>query len=354
MPEMLITAALLICVHAFIYWAFAKLLYGVSKRKHPNYNRELSHQEVNALSRLSAELYSDSRSFRYPWYYRLILFGLTPVALGVGLIVGGLFVILPIAQKVLEKSIAEPPVWSDITVVPLVSMLFGGFAGIFLSAIIAIVIARKHSLFLKYLSYQIGWGTLHGGEKSSETVHNELIDAYRKNRVALDIAANDRESIHKILFERTTPFWIAGTAFLLTLTLLFSVFDFRNFAYITPDKVVASPYFSVRSKTYDKSEDFKLDRHCYIHLADRSPVSTLQYALILPDGKSIDLTKDMDSIVAVDNRLRNWSGVSRPPVRVEVFKRVKGVNNNLETCKGLLKPKTYEKLPRSFLELYEL
>ena len=346
--------AVSIIVTGFFYWIFAKLLYGVSKKKYPDYDRALTSQEIEDLNYLGAELYADSRRFNYPAYYRLLLFGLTPVALGAGLILGGLFLLRPVVQRLLESSASEVIIWSNMSVMPHTSMLAGGFAGMFLSAVFAIVLARRRSLFMKYLSYQIGWGTLDGGEKSAAVIRSELIDAYRKNKVRLNPDLENREIVHKVLFERTNSFWMKGTTYLLGLTFILCVFDFRNFSYITPDEIVVSPYFSVLSKRYDRSTKLTLDRYCYIHLAGGTPTAKLKYDLKLPAGESIDLNLDMDSLFRVEERLRSWEHVERPPVRVELFKRVKNVQPSKVTCKALLDQNDYGSSYSALLELYDL
>ena len=174
-----------------------------------------------------------------------MLAGLTPIFLGTACFCGIIYFLSLGHSYLYYKPYHDEMIWNNFELFPYGSLIVGMFSGMFLTAWTCILIARRNFTFLKYLSYQIGWGTLHGGEKSESIILNELIDAYRKEIVDLDDNQANRNLIHRTLFERTTPFWFKSTVFLIIITLILFVFDIRNVSYITKDNVVFSPYLKL-------------------------------------------------------------------------------------------------------------
>ena len=51
-------------------------MFSVSRADFPNYDRVFSEKELIKLTELASALHSDSRQFKYPWYYKFMLMGL--------------------------------------------------------------------------------------------------------------------------------------------------------------------------------------------------------------------------------------------------------------------------------------
>ena len=271
-----------------------------------------------------------------------MLAGRTPIFLGTACFCGIIYFLSLGHSYLYYKPYPDEMIWKNFELFPYGSLIIGMFAGMFLTAWVCILIARKNFTFLKYLSYQIGWGTLHGGEKSESTILNELIDAYRKEIVDLDDNQANRNLIHRTLFERTTPFWFKSTVLLIIITLILFVFDMRNFSYITKDNVVFSPYLKLSVTHYPTKDIQKIDRECYIHLDNRQPISKLNYYIILPKGEKLELTNNLDKLIETDKYLQEHIMPQRPNVRVRIFKRVKTVPATLDSCQRYLKIKDIE------------
>ena len=138
------------------------------------------------------------------------------------------------------------------------------FAAMFLAAVAFIFLARRNFTLLTFLSYKVGWGTLRGGEKSFDTIYEEVEDAYRKGLLDLKAVTKDRVLAHQTIFERTTKFWMNSVLILCGLTGLFWVQDLRSYSYVTQTELAKSGYWSLGAKIYEIEQIQAIRRNCYI------------------------------------------------------------------------------------------
>ena len=262
-----------------------------------------------------------------------MLMGMTPIFIGVTIFCGLIYLMSLVFRSINKMSYSYEIIWGNLDLIPSSALVLGFFTGMCVTAWVYVLLARKNYTLLKYLSYQAGWGTLDGGEKSEETIYLELEDAYRKNYIQLDDSSQTHDLIHKILFERTSPFWRKSAIILTGLTLILFVFDMRHFSFITPDNVVMSPYNKLSTLSYSTKDIQEIDRRCYIGLSDNNLRASLQYNVILPDGKKIDLMNKEKDVLQADKYLRSYFDIKRPALRVDVFERGVNIPATLDICK---------------------
>jgi len=307
-------------------------MFSVSRADFPNYDRVFSEKELIKLTELASALHSDSRQFKYPWYYKFMLMGFTLVFSGSAAFCGFIYLLSLPFNSLLNASLPSDIIWGSIELFPYSSLGIGMISGMFLTAWICILIARKNFTFLKYLSYQVGWGTLDGGEKSKQAILGELEDAYRKEFIGLDASPKNRTLIHKVLFERITPFWRKGTIVMVGLTFILFILDMRHFSYITKDNVVFSPYAKISVTNYSTKDIQEIERECYIYIPDGKLSASLRYYITFPNGEKIDLMNKEADLLKTDKYFQENLDIKRPEVRVEVFKKLKNVSGNLNNC----------------------
>ena len=260
-----------------------KLLLEWNNVRYENYNRALLQEEVSWLNRSANRLSKEKSQKSYSRWTWLLTQGLLPVSIGMATTVS----IAYFSLKVLNSSIDSAAIsWSRVGFG--VSSLFALFLGIFLAAIAMIILATRSATIRDYLTYHYGWGYMSPRPRGEEEIKVELEHHLRQGYLSTN-EAYDSEVFSNLIFHRTSPFWKKGAIGVFITTVLFFILDSQSHYTVYPDRIEASPYFSIKTKTYALQDVSNVNRQCILAVKKKNPYSRFKYSIQFKDQHKIDL-----------------------------------------------------------------
>ena len=254
--------------------------------KNKNYGGSLSDDEIIWLNRSANRLSNEKSQRSYPRWTWLLTQGLLPVGIGMVSTFGVIF----LALKTLNSKIDEEALtWSRMDIG--VSGVLAVFLGVFLAAIAMILLAKQSTTVRDYLTYYYGWGYMSPRQRGEEDIKAELAHQLQQGLVSSK-TSYDSDLFSDLIFHRTSPIWKKGTIGLFILTILFFILDSRSHYTIYPDRIEASAYFSLKTKTYKFQEISSVNRLCILAVNKKNPYSRFEYIIQMKDRVKVDLLSE--------------------------------------------------------------
>lgn len=280
-------------IMALCIWRFgAKYLENQAAANRPDslrnkdYTGSLSDEEIIWLNRSAYKLSKEKSGKPYPRWTWLLAGGLLPVCIGMAATTGFAFLSLKAVSLNIDQ---EALSWSRMNFG--VSTLLAVFLGIFLSAIVMILLVKRSAMVRDYLTYFYGWGYMSPRPRGEEEIKTELAHLLQKGFVSSK-KSYDSDLFSDLIFHRTSPIWKKGTIGLFIVAILFFILDSRSHYTIYPDRIESSAYFSLKTKTYKFQDVLSVNRRCILALKKKNPYSRFEYIAQMKDGVKIDLLNE--------------------------------------------------------------
>lgn len=254
--------------------------------KNKDYTGSLSKEEIIWLNRSAYQLSNEKSGQPYPRWTWLLAGGLLPGCIGMAAITGFAFLSLKAVNLNIDKDALS---WSRMDFG--VSTLFALFLGIFLSAIVMILLVERSGTVRDYLTYHYGWGFVSPRPREEEDIKAELVHLLQRGFVSSK-TPYDSNLFSNLIFHRTSFFWKKGTIGLLILTILFFILDSRSHYTIYPDRIESSAYFSLKTKIYKFQDISSVNRRCTLAVSKQNPYSRFEYIVQMKDEVKIDLLSE--------------------------------------------------------------
>jgi len=260
-----------------------RLAFVWNSKKNKNYGLALAENQKHWLSINAKKLAQEKSSKIYPFWVYSLWGGMLPVAIGMGAVFIIIYILMDVFQVPLD---AEVLAWSRIDFG--VALVFSIFLGIFIAAVVMIILAKFSPTVRDYLTYQYGWGYMSPKPRGETEIKEELEHFLRKNIVSSD-NHYDSDYFSNLIFYRTSPAWKKSTAIIFVLTILFFIFDVRYQVNVYQNKIITSSYFSLMEKEYKIEDVVSINRKCTLGKNNGNFYPYLSYYLVMSDTKKVNL-----------------------------------------------------------------
>jgi len=331
---------------------FRKLWLKRNNMKFEDYDRNLSEDDNIWLNQTSFRLSQEKSQQKYPRWTLWLTQGLIPVSITAGATFGISYLFL----KILSRNIDESAItWLRLDIGA--SSVLSLFLGIFLAALIMIILSRYSPTIRDYLTYHYGWGYAASRPRGETEIHQELEHQFRIGEITSQ-TEYDSEYLSNLIFHRTTPIWKKGTLILFLFTLILFLFDSQYHYTIYPNKIEASSYFSLKSKKYSFEDITTVKRRCILAVNKKKPYSRFEYIIEMEDGNKLNLLSDYGPIegqqfLAIETLL--------PSIPKSAFKTTQvkkapilDIPPTLENCRYLLEKNKSEETTKLLKKLFHL
>lgn len=320
--------------------------------RNKDYTGSLSDEEIIWLNRSAYKLSNEKSGRPYPRWTWLLAGGLLPVCIGMAATTGFAFLSLKAVSLNIDKDALS---WSRMNFG--VSTLFAVFLGIFLSAIVMILLVKRSATVRDYLTYFYGWGYMSPRPRGEEEIKAELAHLLQQGFVSSK-TSYDSNLFSDLIFHRTSPFWKKGTIGLFIVAILFFILDGRSHHTIYPDRIESSAYFSLQTKTYKFQDISSVNRRCILAVNKKNPYSRFEYIVQMKDGVKIDLLSEygpdenqqLSAIEAISPMI-DQSSFNQTKVRSAPILKL---TPTLDNCTTLLKRNKHPADVRKIARIFDL
>jgi len=255
----------------------------------PDYDRELSPKKIELIEQISLRVSAYSKSIpRNRIYSFVYLGGFVPFVLGfgVGILSGAASnFITNVIKRTFHQSLEQQVIYSDVFGMTFISAVF---AGIFFTAVIIIWSARRNPSFLDHLNFWCDWGAYSASRKSDERISENITHLVRIGGVKTGKTYSDAQISRKI-FEITNPVWMLFAKFFLGLSVITFVLDCFYLKEFTSDRLISSPYFSLRSTQYAYTNVHSIRPICRLYSDDGKVRGAFDYYIDFNDRTKVSL-----------------------------------------------------------------
>lgn len=332
----------------------AKLLY--RHWKFDDYGRELTASETENLEFLVENLLKDKKTMKYPKRYAwMTMGGIIPVFTGGGLTIGAFGIVYIFWRGQVLSKIPENAYRVDADTEFPFSLALALFTGMFLAGWIFIKRARQSIRLRKFLTYEIGWGTLHGHERNEDRFRKDIRHLIYGNKILPEDFETPPQSIATKIFEGMNEKWIAFSKLLFGLTVILLIFDVHSYSWIHENKFVKSDYFSFSESRFGIDEIREVEKSCYMAIPNKKFTVRLEYTVIGPEGETFGLgKKSWEEILPLIEEVESRVGYKTQIMKVDIAPAlIDRVDKTKASCRKFLGQK-YINQPELLSKLYSI
>ncbi len=335
------------------YFALDWMRTAYNKIKTPGYGRELSAEQYSKIQSKARVIWDDVLETEYPDQYKIFGNNTLVFIVSTAITVGLYWLLYQILRhKILDRI----PETSDY-VFARTDFSFAGVlavpAGLMIATVIYIIVAKRNPLFKRFLVYQLGWGQLIPGERTSLDICEDILHLHYRNEIDINAQGGDVEDIVTKIFNRPNKKVFGLAAFFVAIFVIFFRFDLYWYEWQADGKFVKNPYLSTTEVSFEVSDITQIERSCRI-TSGKKTKAHFEYAIIGPNGTKFDLGHEpWTRVKPIADFARTKPALYQSDVTILKAPAVHGEPETMETCIKYLTHRYDRQTAMMLSEIYE-